>query len=202
VTDVPTFSGTSSAEAKAALRGRVLENRSVLDVGALSDAAHRLRDVLLAAPEIAAARRIAAYVSVGREPGTGPLLEELSARDVEVLLPILLPDGDLEWAPYTGPAGLVSASRGLLEPVAPALGSGAVTGVDAVLVPALAVDRHGTRLGRGAGSFDRALARVAGRIFTCAVLHGGEILDMPVPRELHDVPVSAAATPSGLHRFR
>jgi 5-formyltetrahydrofolate cyclo-ligase len=202
VTDVPTFSGTSSAEAKAALRGRVLENRSLLDVRALSDAAHRLRDVLLAAPEIAAAGRIAAYVSVGREPGTGPLLEELSAREVEILLPILLPDGDLEWAPYTGPAGLVSATRGLLEPVAPALGSGAVTGADAVLVPALAVDRHGTRLGRGAGSFDRALARVAGRIFTCAVLHDGEILDMPVPRELHDVPVSAAATPAGLHRFR
>lgn len=202
MTGVPTFSGTSSAEAKAALRARILENRVALDVRALSDAARRLRDVLLATPEIDAARRVAAYVSVGREPGTGPLLEELSARDVEILLPILLPDGDLDWAPYTGPASLVSASRGLLQPVAPALGPGAVTAVDVVLAPALAVDRHGNRLGRGGGSFDRALARIAGRLFTCAVLHDGEVLDMPVPRERHDVPVAAAATPSGLHRFR
>lgn len=202
MTGVPTFSGTSSAEAKAALRGRVLETRTVLDVRALSHAANGLRDVLLGTPEITAANRVAAYVSVGREPGTGPLLEALSARNVELLLPILLPDGDLDWAPYTGPAGLVSAARGLLEPVAPALGIGAVMTVDAVLVPGLAVDRRGTRLGRGAGSFDRALARVAGRVFTCAVLHDGEILDMPIPREHHDVPVAAAATPSGLYRFR
>lgn len=202
MTGVPTSSGTSSAEAKAALRGRVLETRTTLDVRALSDAARRLRDVLLSTPEIETATRIAAYVSVGREPGTGPVLEALSARNVDVLLPILLQDGDLDWAPYTGPAGLVSATRGLLEPVAPALGSGAVTTVDAVLVPGLAVDRRGIRLGRGGGSFDRALARVAGRVFTCAVLHDGEILDIPIPREHHDVPVAAAATPSGLHRFR
>lgn len=202
VAGVTTRGGTSSAESKAALRSRILENRSALDASALALTARRLRDVLLATAEIEAARHVAAYVSVGREPGTGPLLEALFERGVEILLPVLQPDGDLDWAPYTGAHALVSASRGMLEPTAEPVGVGAVASVDAVLAPGLAVDRRGTRLGRGGGSYDRALARVGGRAFTCAVLHDGEVLDIPLPRDPHDVPVAAAATPSGLHRLR
>lgn len=199
---VRTRGGTGIAETKAALRRRIVENRSLLNASNLAVAARQLRDVLLAAAEIHAARRVAAYVSVGREPGTGPLLEEFAARGVDVLLPVLQPDGDLDWAPYTGARHLVSATRGLLEPTAEPVGPGAVASVDAVLVPGLAVDRRGTRLGRGGGSYDRALARAGGRVFTCVMLHDGEVLDLPLPRDPHDVPVAAAATPSGLHRLR
>ena len=190
-----------TATAKAALRQRIIENRRTLDASALAEAARALREVVLAMPEVSAARSVAAYVSVGSEPGTGPLLESLSASGVEVLLPILLPDGDLDWAPYTGPQGLVAASRGMLEPVTEGVGPAAVTAVDAVFVPGLAVDQRGTRLGRGGASYDRALTRVGGRVFTCALLHDGEVLDVRVPRDGHDVPVAAAATPSGVHRF-
>jgi len=188
-------------EAKRALRRRVLDTRRDLDARALAQSARGLRDVLLAAPEIASAGRVAAYVSVGREPGTGPLIEALSADGVDVLLPLLQPDGDLDWAVYEGPQALISVSRGLLEPTGDPLGPGAVTSADVILVPGLAVDRRGVRLGRGGGSFDRALARLAGRAFSCVLLHDGEVLDMPVPRDSHDVPVAAAATPSSLQRF-
>ncbi|MGH8775045.1 MAG: 5-formyltetrahydrofolate cyclo-ligase [Jiangellaceae bacterium] len=191
----------SVAEAKRALRQRVLEMRASLDARALAEGARSLRDIMLATPELADAQRVAGYVSVGREPGTGPLIEALSARGVEVLLPILLPDGDLEWAAYEGPRSLASATRGLLEPTGDPLGTGAVATAGAILVPGLAVDRHGIRLGRGGGSYDRVLARVAGRAFSCVLLHDGEVLDMRVPRDSHDVPVAAAATPSHLHRF-
>jgi len=191
----------SVVEAKRALRRRVLDTRRDLDARALAQSARGLRDVLLAAPEIASAGRVAAYVSVGREPGTGPLIEALSADGVDVLLPLLQPDGDLDWAVYEGPQALISVSRGLLEPTGDPLGPGAVTSADVILVPGLAVDRRGVRLGRGGGSFDRALARLAGRAFSCVLLHDGEVLDMPVPRDSHDVPVAAAATPSSLQRF-
>ena len=153
-------------------------------------------------PEIKTASRVAAYVSVGREPGTGAILDGLAERGVTVLLPVVLPDLDLDWAPYTGASGLVAAARGLLEPTSEPLGPDAVATADAVLVPALAVDRSGVRLGQGGGCYDRALARVAGRAFTCALLHEGELLDLPLPRDQHDVPVHAAATPSGVHRLR
>ncbi|WP_239001074.1 5-formyltetrahydrofolate cyclo-ligase [Jiangella asiatica] len=193
---------TSVPDAKRALRSRILQGRAELDATALSSAALALRDVVLALPEVAAARRVAAYVSVGREPGTGPLIEALSDNDVDVLLPILLPDGELDWGLYRGPRALVAAARGLLEPDGVPLGPAAVLEAAVVLVPGLAVDRRGFRLGRGGGSYDRVLARRLGRGLSCVLLHDGEVLDMPVPRAPHDVPVDAVATPSAVRRLR
>ncbi len=190
---------------KAALRRRLLERRATLGVADLVAAATGLHDVLLAAPEVATAGCVAAYVSVGREPGTGPALEALAERGTRVLLPLLLPGAGLDWAPYTGPADLAPAARGLLEPTAPPLGEDAVLDADVVLVPGLAADRGGERLGRGGGSYDRVLARLRVRprpAWTCLLLHDGELLDLPLPVEPHDVPVAAAATPSRLYRLR
>lgn len=184
------------------MRRRIVDTRAGLDPLLLGQAARGLCDVVLALPEVQAATRVTAYVSVGREPGTGVLLDALAERGVTVLLPVVLPDLDLDWAPYTGSKNLVKASRGLLEPSADPLGTDAVTTADVVLVPALAVDRNGYRLGQGGGCYDRALARVAGRAFTCALLHDGELLDLPLPRDQHDIPVHAVATPSDLHRLR
>ena len=146
-----------------------------------------LRDVLTSAT------RVAAYVAVGVEPPTGPLL----AHCRSVLLPVLRSDNDLDWAV----AGeLATGPRGLLEPIGPRLGLDAVAECDVVLVPALSVDRVGNRLGRGGGSYDRALRRVRG--LTIALLYDGELAD-DLPTEPHDMPVTAVVTPSyGLQRLR
>ncbi|MFJ6750784.1 MULTISPECIES: 5-formyltetrahydrofolate cyclo-ligase [unclassified Streptomyces] len=146
---------------------------------------------------------VAAYVSIGAEPATGPLLEGLRAAGVRVLLPVLLPDNDLDWAPYEGPDRLVKAGRGLWEPAAAPVGPEAVTAADVVLLPGLAVDRRGLRLGRGGGSYDRVLARLepAGVDPALVVLlYDTEVL-ATVPAEPHDRLVHAALTPSGVHRF-
>lgn len=185
--------------AKQALRERLLSRRRELRGRDLAEAAGRLRDVLLDVDAVAGASTVAAYVSVGSEPGTGPLLDELEARGVQTLLPVLASDGDLDWARYTGPMGLAPASRGLMEPRARRLGVAAITSASVVLVPALAVDRRGYRLGRGAGSYDRAIARLGGTpAIVLALLHDGELLDLPMPIEPHDRQVHGAATPSGL----
>ena len=84
--------------------------------------------------------------------------------------------------------------RGLLEPGEPPRGVGAIARADAVLVPALAVDRAGNRLGRGGGSYDRALARVGPLIPLIALVYDGELVEH-VPAEAHDVPVRAAVSP-------
>lgn len=144
---------------------------------------------------------MAAYVSVGNEPGTGPLIDALQTSGRRILLPRVLPDNDLEWSAYAGPGSLQRGPRGILEPDGPPLGVEAIAGADAVLVPGLAVDGRGFRLGRGGGSYDRALGRVPRGTFTCVLLYDTEVgLDVPV--EPHDRPVTAAVTPSGITRLR
>jgi len=168
---------------------------SLLEIG---EAARALADVLLARPEMRRAATVAAYVSIGAEPGTGPLLDRLLEAGRRVILPRLQPDDDLDWSAYDG--RLESARRGLLEPAGPLLGLDAVATADVVLVPGLAADEHGHRLGRGGGSYDRALGRVPIGTFTCVLLYDGEV-GLPVPVEPHDRRVAAAATPSGITAF-
>ena len=93
-----------------------------------------------------------------------------------MLLPLLLPDGDLDWASYEGPDSLRPGPRGLTEPAEPPRGVTAVSSADLVLVPALAVDHSGLRLGRGGGSYDRALARVGAQVPTVALLYDTELV--------------------------
>ena len=186
--------------AKLALRDQLLTARRRLPLTVVGERARALADHVMAAPEIRRAATVAAYVSVSSEPGTGPLLDALSAAGKRVILPLLLPDNDLDWAAYDGSGGLRTARRGLLEPDGPALGPDAIRAADAVLVPGLAVGRNGMRLGRGGGSYDRVLERVAPGTFVCLLLNSEEVLDS-VPHEDHDQPVSAVATELGITRF-
>lgn len=186
--------------AKLALRDQLVTARGRLPLAEIASRSRAVSDLLLGAPEVRRAATVALYVSVGREPGTGILLDALSAAGKRIILPLLQPDNDLDWAPYTGADALASARRGLLEPVTPPLGPEAVATADVVIVPGLAVDRTGLRLGRGGGSYDRALGRVPVGTFTCVVLNDDEVLDS-VPAAPHDRRVSAAVTEHRLLRF-
>ncbi|MFE9043221.1 5-formyltetrahydrofolate cyclo-ligase [Streptomyces sp. NPDC007818] len=189
---------------KALLRRRLLDARAALSPEVLARTAAELADHGAELPELAGAATVAAYVSVGREPGTRVLLDTLLARGTRVLLPVLLPDNDLDWAAYEGRETLAKAGRGLLEPTGPRLGPDAVCAADAVLLPGLAVDARGMRLGRGGGSYDRVLARLArARVHPALVvlLYADEVVAR-VPEEPHDHPVQAVVTPEGITRFR
>jgi 5-formyltetrahydrofolate cyclo-ligase len=197
---------TDGAEAggrsKAALRASVLANRRALPAPALAEAASRVQDALFALVRGLSATRVCAYVPVGTEPG-GPTLPAALAAALgagSLLLPVLRADLDLDWATYDGT--LVPAGRGLREPAGRRLGTAAVASADLVVVPALAVDARGMRLGRGGGSYDRALARVPTGVPTVALLHDGELVPS-VPAEPHDRPVAGVIAPTpGLRRLR
>ncbi|UCM88608.1 5-formyltetrahydrofolate cyclo-ligase [Streptomyces marincola] len=193
---------------KREVRRDLLAVRAAMSDDEVEEAAGALADRALDLPGLAAADTVAAYVSVGREPGTGRLLDVLAERGVRVLLPVLLPDDDLDWARYEGADRLVESERGgrarLREPGGVRLGRDAVVDAGVVLLPGLAVDRRGVRMGRGGGSYDRVLARLsaAGSEPDLVVLvYGHEVVD-ELPREPHDRPVHAAVTPEGVHRFR
>jgi 5-formyltetrahydrofolate cyclo-ligase len=179
---------------KAELRAQVLARRSALSADQRTEAGKLIRDAVLAAPQVQMAGTIAAYYSVGTEPDTRGLVYALWKRGSYVLLPLLRPDGDLDWASYEGPDSLVAGPRGLREPGEPPRGVDAVARADVVLVPALAVDAAGRRLGRGGGSYDRALARVGPLVPLIALIYDDELVEL-VPAEGHDVAVRATARP-------
>ena len=184
---------TALPAAKAALRRRIRAARAGLTDEERSAAGRLLREAVLSRPEAQMAGTVAAYYSVGTEPPTRGLVYALWKRGSYVLLPLLRSDGRLDWASYEGPDSMAPAGYGLLEP-AQAAARHSVASADLVIVPALAADRRGNRLGRGRGCYDRALAQVGPLIPTIALLYDGELLDR-VPAGPLDRPVRMAAQP-------
>jgi 5-formyltetrahydrofolate cyclo-ligase len=171
----------------------VLTARAGLTEEQRTAAGRALRDAVLTLPQVQMAGTVAAYYSVGTEPPTRSLVYALWKRGTYVLLPLLRTGDQLGWGSFEGPESMTPAAHGLLEPTAePANRS--ITSADLVIVPALAVDRQGNRVGRGRGYYDRALAHVGPMIPVIALLYEGELLDQ-VPAEAHDRGVTMAATP-------
>lgn len=197
---MPDFSDQAEVtrDAKFATRTTLLARRRRLGDAERATAARHVQADLADLVRRLRPRRMTAYVPVASEPGGPELPAVLHAalpEGAELLLPVLRADLDLDWAPWTGPDNLVAAGRGMREPTAPPLGQAAVTTADLVVLPALAVDRRGVRLGRGGGSYDRALARVPATTLTVVPLHDGELVNA-LPVEPHDRPVHAVVTPT------
>jgi 5-formyltetrahydrofolate cyclo-ligase len=147
---------------------------------------------------VGSGQTVCAYVPIRFEPGSNALLDTLLRLDTRVLLPVARSGDDgvslpMQWGQYR-PGELVSARMGLQEPPQPWLPSDAVAEAAVVFVPALAVDRAGARLGRGAGFYDRTLPLAGPTARLVAVVRDDELVD-ELPAEPHDVPMTHALTP-------
>jgi 5-formyltetrahydrofolate cyclo-ligase len=189
--------GPRHSPAKTALRDQVRAARRRRPLDAAAQFASDVAGVALAWPPVRDAATVAAYVSVGSEPGTGLLLDALVAAGKRVLLPVVLPDLDLDWAVYDGPDALAPAALGLYEPTGPRLGRDAIRTADVVLVPGLGVSPAGERLGQGGGCYDRVLPRVPAGTPVAVMLFHDEV-GLAVPAEPHDVRVGFALTAGGV----
>jgi 5-formyltetrahydrofolate cyclo-ligase len=185
------------AATKSDLRGRLLAARDERALAERERAAEQLRNLVLELPEVEAARMVAAYVSLPTEPGTGPILGALHERGVTVLLPVLQPDSSLEWAPYE-PGQLRPNWRGIREP-ATGRRQHRLARASVVICPGVAGDPHGGRLGRGGGSYDRALADLGPGALRCLLLYDEEVLDA-VPTDAQDQSVDVIVTPTRILR--
>lgn len=170
-----------ASEPKAAVRTRLLAARRARTPEQIDAARAAIRRALLRRAADEQWRAVAGYVPLRTEPGSVELLDGLVALGASVVVPVLLADRDLDWCPW-GSADTV--------------GVDAVAGCDAVLVPALAVARDGVRLGRGGGSYDRALARRRAGSRAIALVYADEVVDT-LPADPWDAPVDEAVTPDG-----
>ncbi|WP_371782875.1 5-formyltetrahydrofolate cyclo-ligase [Streptosporangium subroseum] len=185
---------------KLKLRSAIEAARASIPEDERHAASVQIRESLMDQPWVQMAGLVACYWSIGTEPATHGLVFALWKHGTTVILPVLRDDNDLDWAVYDGPDTLAAGRFGIMEPVDTRRGVDTIRTAALVIVPALAVDRStGIRLGRGGGSYDRALARVGPNVPTVALLHEGELLD-GVPAEPHDLPVRYAATPGGIVR--
>lgn len=137
---------------------------------------------LLTTPEIDNAKTIASFQSYGDEPDTFELHEILKSEGKKILLPRMNPDKSLTWL-HEGHE----------------VDSALLHSVDLVIVPALAIDARGVRLGQGGGSFDRALALLSG--WKVALIDNVCLSAENLPEEDHDIRVDAVATELGVTRF-
>lgn len=164
----------------------------------------RLAAGVRALPELGPPSRlevVAGYVARPGEPSTDALLAAWRQEGRRVLLPVVRGDRDLDWAADDGTRG-PGAVVDVAEPTGDRLGLCAVHRAAVVVVPALAVDLRGARLGQGGGSYDRALARVAADALVVALLHDDElVVDDELPDEPHDRPVDAVVTPARVVRL-
>ncbi|NUO55252.1 MAG: 5-formyltetrahydrofolate cyclo-ligase [Hamadaea sp.] len=184
---VPVDLPAEIAADKATVRSALLTARRERTVDQLADASRRVVAHLSDLVRTTQPAVIAAYEPFGTEPGVHldgslPALLAAASGAPRVLVPVLMSDNDLDWRDWNDPGER--------------LGPAAIAEAELIIVPALAVDRTGVRLGRGGGSYDRALARVPTGTPVLALLHDGELVHR-LPAQPHDRRVTAVVTPLG-----
>jgi 5-formyltetrahydrofolate cyclo-ligase len=152
---------------------------------------------LALSPEIAAAQVIASYFSYGDEPVTKLLNQSLIKAGKTLLLPCIN-ESEMIWVQWNGDESLLNNKTKIAEPVGEPFTN--LSAIDVVLVPALRMDTDGFRLGQGGGYYDRFLPKV--QAWKIGLLHDGELSSQKLPREPHDIPLDAAATPDLVVRFK
>ena len=181
---------------KAALREQLLAAR-----GGVADAVRAAEARMLSEHlelMVTSGSTVCAYVPVGTEPGSIEMVDMLLRRARRVLLPVARTTADnaplpLRWGEYR-PGALVPGPWGLLEPAEPVLPESALGEADLVIVPALAVDHQGVRLGRGRGFYDRSLGGRDPQARLVAMVRDAEFVG-ELPAEAHDVPMTHVITP-------
>ena len=202
----PVSAGADVEDFKNSLRSSIREARKLRSPRRRAEAGEALAHVIETIPEVAGARCVSIYAARPSEPDTTALLDRLAARGVRVLLPVLGTGLQRDWAEYAGYADLLQRAPGRPpEPSTPGLGAAALADADVVVAPALAIDSNGTRLGQGGGWYDRVLENLRPGVQVIGGVFPEELYDAtvrPLPRQAHDHPVDAVATPQGWHMLR
>jgi 5-formyltetrahydrofolate cyclo-ligase len=179
--------------AKSALRAEALARRRAYARSLSSELRTELERKLVAIvlPRLIGARIVAGYHPLKDEISPYPILDALDGGR-RTVLPWFL-DRDARMIFREGPA-LEASPWGVSQPSATA----DALAPDTVLVPLVAADRRGARIGHGKGHYDRALAhlREGGGVFTIGLAWEPQILDRPIDPDPWDVPLDAIATPA------
>ncbi|MFA9432192.1 5-formyltetrahydrofolate cyclo-ligase [Egicoccus sp. AB-alg2] len=184
-----------SATTKTALRASARAARAALSPVERNEASAQVVARLERMPELRRARTVVLYAATRDEADPGGLLPHLLRRGVRTLFPRVRGE-HLELVAASDLAALQLGYRGITEPVGPAVDPEVV---DVVLVPGVAFDPAGGRLGQGGGHYDRLLGRLPRHATRIGVCFSCQVVPR-VPREAHDVAVDVVVTERVTHR--
>jgi 5-formyltetrahydrofolate cyclo-ligase len=180
---------------KRSVRAAVRRQLGSLDPAGRAAAGQAATRWLLSLPEVAEAQVMAAYSALPDELDPAEAVRSLLVRGARVLLPRVR--GDLlELVPVTAVDDLAPGFRGVLEPTGVAAD---VSDLDVIVVPGVAFDRAGRRLGRGGGHYDRLLARVPEATVRIGLCFSSQVVE-ELPEEAHDQRVDVVVTEAGIER--
>jgi 5-formyltetrahydrofolate cyclo-ligase len=140
-------------------------------------------------------KRVTCYLPFGNEPDVELFVDWALENGIEVLMPVVRTDGDLDWVVFDG--STKQGQMGFIEAAGPIV---TAANIDIAIIPALAISKSGIRLGKGKGFYDKALPKLQPAPSVVGVIFEEELLDV-IPGELHDYPVDAVVTPAGITKF-
>ncbi|MGG1662810.1 5-formyltetrahydrofolate cyclo-ligase [Brevibacillus sp. NRS-1366] len=182
---------------KKQLRTHIMEARKAMTEEERKIRSERACSHLLANERLAGAKAIMAFHPFGEELDILPFVEEARIRGQEIWLPLTISQ-ERRLVPYlyTGRQMLKQGVYGIWEPDPTKAERSDLSKLDTVLVPGVAFDRHGGRMGYGGGYYDRFLAALGQHPFLLGVGFSMQVVDH-VPLEPHDIPLDALVTEEG-----
>jgi 5-formyltetrahydrofolate cyclo-ligase len=187
------------SEIKSAVRKEKLLWRKSLAPEEAREKSTQIAMQLNSLPEYRAAKSVLFYVSSKKnEVDTHMLITEAFARDTRVLVPVTDFDNQsLLIAEIKAMEELVPARFGLLEPSPDALRLASAKDAGIIIVPGVAFDRRGRRVGFGGGYYDRLLSTAT--VPSVALSYEGQLVE-EAPVDSHDIPVDIIVTERAIYR--
>ena len=194
------MSGTdaSLAARKAALRSMIRASRAAVPASERAAASEAVAGRAASLPEVGRARVVLGYRALAEEIDPAPLLEMLRARGARIALPRVAAPGELALHWVERDQDLIAGDLGVLEP-APGTPGPRLDAVHLVVVPGVAFDARGRRLGMGGGFYDRLLAGLPASSRAVAIAYDEQLVD-DVPVGENDRSVDFLVTPTALYR--
>ena len=185
-------------EKKELLRERIKKLRSRYSAGILKNKSGLIKSLLVSLPEYKNSRVVMFYVSTIREVFTHDLIESAIAEGKKVAVPFIPPEEDVMYpCPIEEFRDLKCRPWGILQPTKEKCSKSQAAFPDLVIVPGLAFDRVGNRLGRGRGFYDRFLRLVDRKIPKIALAFSYQVIER-IPIASNDVPVDKIITEDGV----
>ncbi len=170
---------------KQALRARIRKSQPRWTQQEYAAESERIVEKLKQHPRLAAARTLLLYYPLPDEVDTRTLIDELAAAGKQVLLPKVIDGNQMEMRRYTGSGDLHTGAFGIMEPAGTPFAHYAQ--IDLAVVPGMAFDAAGHRLGRGKGYYDRFLSQLP-HTYKIGICFPYRLLDN-IPADQHDIPM-------------